>query len=77
MTVRLTKLAMNQNLTLSLFNFWSPNQHDGYVRSRASYKLTDDWLLEGGFNIFYGKTQSFFGQFEDNTNVFIGARRSF
>ncbi|MCB9956219.1 MAG: hypothetical protein R3C54_17650 [Parvularculaceae bacterium] len=76
-TVRLTKLAMNQNLTLSLFNFWSPNQHDGYVRSRASYKLTDDWLLEGGFNIFYGKTQSFFGQFEDNTNVFVGARRSF
>ena len=47
------------------------------MRSRASYKLTDDWLLEGGFNIFYGETQSFFGQFEDNTNVFVGARRSF
>ncbi len=77
LTIRLTKLALNQNLTVSLFNFWSPNEGDGYVRGRAGYKLTDNWLVEGGFNVFYGEESDFFGQFQDNSNVFFGARRSF
>ena len=77
LTVRLTKLAFNQNLTVSLFNFWSPNQGDGYARARAGYKLSDDWLVEGGFNVFYGADADFFGQFENNSNVFLAARRSF
>ena len=77
LTVRLTKLALNQNLTVSLFNFWSPNQGDGYARARAGYKLSDDWLVEGGFNVFYGEDADFFGQFENNSNIFLAVRRSF
>ena len=78
LTVRLTKLALNQNLTLSAFNFWSPNEHDGHLRLRASYKLSDDWLVEGGGNIFYGpRDDIFFSQLKDNTNLFFAARRSF
>ncbi|RFB03901.1 hypothetical protein [Parvularcula marina] len=76
-TTRLTKLAYNQNLTLSLFIFYSPNQEDGYLRARASYKLDDNWLVDGGVNVFYGEPQAFFGQFEDNTNIYAGLRRSF
>ncbi len=77
-TLRLTKMMLNQNLTLSGFNFWSPNERDGYLRLRASYKLSDAWRAEGGGNIFYGASDStFFGQFEDNTNLFVGLRRSF
>lgn len=78
LTVRLTKLMLNQNLTLSAFNFWSPNEHDGHLRMRASYKLSDDWLAEAGGNIFYGpRNDIFFSQLKDNTNLFIAARRSF
>lgn len=78
LTVRLTKLALNQNLTLSAFNFWSPNEHDGHVRLRASYKLDDNWLVEGGGNVFYGPREDiFFSQLKDNTNLFFAARRSF
>ncbi len=78
LTVRLTKLALNQNLTLSAFNFWSPNEHDGHLRLRASYKLSDDWLVEAGGNIFYGpRNDIFFSQLKDNTNLFAAARRSF
>lgn len=77
LTLRLTKLALNQNLTLGVFNFWSPNEGDGYARGRVGYKLNDDWLVEGGFNAFYGERSDFFGQFQDNSNVFLGARRSF
>lgn len=76
-TTRITKLAYNQNLTLSLFNFWSPNEEDGYTRAKASYKVTDDWLVEGGLNVFYGDEPTFFGQFQDNTNLYVGLRRSF
>ncbi len=77
-TLRLTKLLLNQNLTLSGFNFWSPNEADGHLRLRASYKLSDTWFVEGGSNIFYGSDDNtFFGQFRDNTNLFVAVRRSF
>lgn len=78
LTLRATKLAFNQNLILSLFNFWSPNEDDGYLRLRTSYKLTDDWLMEAGANFFYGPNEiTFFGQLKTNDNVFAGIRRSF
>lgn len=74
----MTKLMFNQNLTLSGFNFFSPNERDGYFRFRASYKVTDAWLAEVGGNIFYGADEAtFFGQLQDNTNLFVGVRRNF
>ncbi len=77
-TLRLTKLMLNQTLTLSGFNYWSPNEQDGYFRFRASYKLSDAWLAEAGGNIFYGVDEdTFFGQLENNTNLFVGIRRYF
>lgn len=77
-TVRLTQMLMNQNLMLSAFNFWSPTDEDGYLRLKANYKVSDAWQIETGANVFYGaETASFFGQFEDNSNVFVSARMSF
>ncbi len=77
-TTRLTKQLMDQNLTLSLFNFWSPNESDGYVRPKANYKINDQWTAEAGGNIFYGSSRdTFFGQLEDNSNVYLSLRYSF
>ncbi len=77
-TVRLTKLAMNQNLELSLFNFWSPSDKDGYLRPNVSYKITDEWTASAGANIFYGqKRNTFWGQFEDNSNIYASLRYGF
>ncbi|MEM9494714.1 MAG: hypothetical protein AAGA09_01830 [Pseudomonadota bacterium] len=77
-TLRLTRQAFNQNLTLSLLNFWSPNEYDGHVRLRASYKVDDAWLVEGGGNFFYGpRNDALFSQLKDNTNLFVAVRRSF
>jgi hypothetical protein len=77
-TVRLTQMAMNQNLTLSLFNFWSPSDEDGYLRLKTNYKASDALSLEAGLNLFYGEQKSsFFGQFQDNTNIYLSARMSF
>jgi hypothetical protein len=77
-TLRLTKQAMNQNLTLSLFVYYSYTDDDAYLRPIVKYKLTDSWLLTCGGNVFLGEHDyTFFGQFENNNNVYAGARYSF
>ena len=78
LTARFTQLLMDQNLTLSLFAYYSPSDNDGYVRPKFSYKLNDNWLLDGGFNLFWGEDDyTFWGRFRDNTNVYVGLRYSF
>lgn len=77
-TVRLIKLLMNQNLTLSLFAFYSPSDYDAYLRPKIQYRIDDHWSAEAGGNIFVGEDEhTFFGQFEKNTNVYGGVRYSF
>lgn len=78
LTLRLTSLLLNQNLTLSLFAYLSPSDQDFYLRPTFSYKLTDSWQLSGGGNLFGGSEEStFFGQFEDNSNAYAAVRYSF
>jgi hypothetical protein len=77
-TLRLTKLLMYQNLKLSLFIFYSPSDQDVYMRPNIHYRITDHWSAEAGANIFFGeKDHTFFGQFKDNTNVYLSLRWSF
>ncbi|MFA5424175.1 MAG: DUF1302 family protein [Phycisphaerae bacterium] len=77
-TLRLTKLLMNQNLTCSLFTYFSPSDKDVYMRPNINYKATDNLALEGGANIFFGDyPDTFFGQFENNTNIYAAVRYSF
>ncbi len=76
-TVRVTKRALAQNLTLSGFVFWSPDDDDGHVRVRATYKATDAWRLEAGANVFFGPDRAApFAGLQDNTSVFVAVRRS-
>ena len=78
LTFRLTQLLMNQNLTLSLFTYYSPSDDDAYLRPKASYKISDHWTADGGMNIFWGKEDhTFFGQFDKNTNAYAGLRYGF
>jgi len=77
-TLRLTKLLLYQNLRLSLFTFYSPSDQDVYMRPNIHCKITDHWSAEVGANIFFGEEDhTFFGQFKDNSNVYLGLRWSF
>jgi hypothetical protein len=77
-TLRLTRLLLNQNMTLSFFAYYSPSDEDGYLRPNIRYKITDQWAVEGGGNIFFGNADhTFFGQFENNSNLYAGVRRNF
>ncbi len=78
LTFRVTRLLLNQNLTLSLFAFYSPSDGDAYLRPRVSYKLNDDWTAEVGGNAFFGTNEyTFFGQFSRNSNVYVALRYGF
>lgn len=77
-TLRLTKLLMNQNLILSLFSYYSPSDEDAYLRPLATYKINDKWTVEMGGNVFLGESgTTFFGQFEDTTNLYASLRYGF
>ena len=77
-TLRLTKLLMNQNLRCSLFTYYSPSDKDVHMRPNVNYKLNDNVALEIGGNIFFGDySETFFGQLQNNTNIYAGMRYSF
>ena len=78
LTFRITKLLMNQNLTLSLFAYYSPSDADAYLRPKVAYKIDDNWSVEAGGNIFLEKyDHTFFGQFHTNTNLYAALRHAF
>ena len=71
-------LLLKQNLTASFFGYYSPNDKDVYLRPNISYKITDNWKVDMGANLFFDEDDhTFFGQFKNNNNVYIGARWSF
>ncbi|MBL7114960.1 MAG: hypothetical protein ISS35_04275 [Kiritimatiellae bacterium] len=77
-TLRLTQLLMNQNLILSLFAYCSPSDQDAYLRPVVSYKMSDVLQVTAGGNVFLGEgTHTFFGQFQDNSNIYVGVRYSY
>lgn len=77
-TLRYTGLFFRQNLILSWFSFYSPNEKDAYLRPKISYKASDEILLTLGLSLFWGmENNTFFGQFEDNNNIYARTRYSF
>jgi hypothetical protein len=78
LTQRITKLYKNQTVMVSLFNFYSPSDKDGYVRPSLSYDLTDQWRLTFGANLPWGEDDNTeFGSMKRNKNVFARVRYSF
>ncbi|GGB89850.1 hypothetical protein GCM10011352_14850 [Marinobacterium zhoushanense] len=77
-TLRLTWRLMRDNLTLSWFNYWSPTDEDYYLRPSISYRLDDNWTLSTGANLFGGEQEhTFFGQFEEGSNLWARVRYGF
>lgn len=77
-TVRLTKLMLSQNLRVGMFVYYSPSDKDAYLRPNVNYKLDDHWVAEVGGNFFIGERDTtFFGQFEENNNLYASLRYGF
>ena len=77
-TARLTKFMLNQTLTLSLFGYIGITDEDWHVRPALSYKVTDAVTWTTGANLIGGEqAHTMFGQFQDNSNVYLRLRYSF
>ncbi len=77
-TLRITQLLLQQNLEVGMFVFYTPLDDDAHLRPAASYKLTDQWRVEVGANVFTGKRDhTFWAQFEENSNVWFAIRYGF
>lgn len=77
-TLRLTHLFFQHNLRLSLFTVYSPSDNDFYLRPNVQYHIGDAWTTTLGSNIFLREDEhTFFGQLEDNSNVYARLRYSF
>lgn len=78
LTLRLTQRLRQDNLTLSLFTYWSPSDKDYFARPTVNYRFDDHWLLSVGGNLFGGKKpHTFFGQFEDASSIYARLRYSY
>jgi len=77
-TLCLTKLFANQTVNASIFVFYSPIDHDTYLRPSLSWKATDAWSLVVGSNVFLGnQNNSDWGQFKGNSNLYCRLRYSY
>ncbi len=77
-TLRLSKLALQQNLQLGVFGYWGFSDRDWHVRPEFSYKQGDAirWTLGASL---IGGDEPFtrFGSFRGNSNVFGRVRYTF
>ncbi len=72
LTSRVTKMALDELLTLSAFVFYSPTDEDVYARFSAGYKYSDELTLAMGANLFDGThSATQFGQFQLNDNMYL------
>lgn len=77
-TVRMTYRAMQDNLIVSWFSFYSPTDEDYYHRPSVKYRFNDEFNLTVGGNFFGGEQpHTFFGQFEDASNMYARLRWSY
>ncbi|MGB0237377.1 MAG: hypothetical protein ACPG4B_00835 [Cycloclasticus sp.] len=77
-TNRLRLLTHQQNITWSLFTFYSPSDADAYIRPNINYQYDDHWSLEAGGHFFMAQEKStFFGQFKKNNNIYASVRYGF
>ena len=77
-TMRLRYSTLQQKLVYSLFVFYSPTDQDSYLKPAINFRYDDNLSFSAGANIFSGKKKySFFGQHQENSNVWLRARFSF
>ena len=77
-TVRLSWRLMRDNLVISAMNFYSPSARDFFLRPTVQYRFDDRLQLNAGVHLFGGRDDhTFYGQFEENSNVWARLRYSF
>ncbi len=78
MSARVTHRAFRDNLVTSVMMFASPTDKDFFILPSVSYRFSDALSSELGARVFGGDdTYTFYGQHQDNSNVFVRIRARF
>jgi len=75
-TLNISKNLLRNTLKLSTFVYTSLGKSNMFNRSSVDYALTDEMHLLAGYDIFNGNS-GMFGQFKDNSEVWVKAKYSF
>jgi hypothetical protein len=78
LTSRLTQFLRYQTWKLGLFVAYSPSDVDYFLQPEISHRLTDEFGVSLGANVFGGRSDTtFFGQFDRDDDVYLGVRFDF
>ena len=76
-TLLMRRDFMNDALQAEVLLIQSLNQSDGVMQASLTYEWRTNVRLKAGTDIFYGKSQGLFGQFDQNDRVSIGIEVGF
>ena len=77
-TLRIDQLLEHQTWKLSLMCFYSPADNDYLLQPQVSYQISDALAATVGANIFGGRRNwTAFGQFDNDSNVYLSVRMDF
>jgi hypothetical protein len=68
---------LNKTLEAELLGVWNANRTDFFLRPSLTYAFTDVWKGFIGWDIFNGRSESFFGRVESMTAFFAEVRATF
>jgi hypothetical protein len=75
-TLGVSKKVLRSTLTLSTFGYIGLNEGDFFNRTSADYSLSDNIHVMAGFDWFHGDS-GLFGQYNDNSQLWVKAKFSF
>ncbi len=76
-TLLLERGYQQQTVTASVFLLHGFHDKDGLVQPKLTYKVYDNLTLKLSMDIFYGRTQGFFGQFDKTDRITAGFELGF
>ena len=75
-TLSITKSLSHNTIKLSSFSYVGLEQNDLFNRSSIDVAPTDEFHMIGGIDVFIGNSGNF-GQFQDNSELWLKAKYSF
>lgn len=75
-TIGISKKVLRSTLALSSFAYIGLQEGDFFNRTSATYTLSDNIQIAGGIDWFHGD-EGIFGQYKNNTEIFIKAKYNF
>lgn len=67
---------LNQTLSAGT-QLFAGNEHDTHLNPFMRWSPADGWVIEGGVNLFNGKSYTRYGAFKDDSNAYTLVRHSF